>query len=122
MAIDFPPDQNGYILSQMQGSGDDLSVARDIDFSLLFADQASAEAFCGIMEEEGYEADFGPWESQGPDDENTGKWDVQITRHMVPEHADISSFELELQVLAMPFGGKTDGWGCFTATGDEEEA
>eukprot|EP01042_Synura_sphagnicola_P017554 gene17554-22182_t len=92
MSIDFPPDENGEILRRMYEGGDTLTVPRDIDFSLLFADEMAAEAFCGIMEEEGYEADFGPWEAQGPDDENAGKWDVQITRHMLPVHAEITAF------------------------------
>ena len=122
MSIDFPADENGEILRSMQANGDDLTIARDIDFSLLFADEASAEAFSGIMEEEGYAADYDPWEVQSADDANAGKWDVLITRHMVPEHAAITAFEQELQALAMPFGGKADGWGCFEATADDEEA
>jgi len=113
MPIDFPADENGDVLRRMQAGGDNLRQPRDIDFSLLFPDQAMAETFCGIMHEEGYELAYGPWEAQSEDDENIGKWDVTVTRHMVPDHSAITQFERELAVIAMPFGGRNDGWGCF---------
>lgn len=113
MPVDFPADETGDILSRMQAGGDDLGQARDIDFSLLFRDEAGAAAFAGLMEAEGHEVAYGPWATQSETDENAGLWDLTVTRHMAPSHAAISGFERELEVLAMPFGGRNDGWGCF---------
>ena len=115
MPIDFPADENGDVLRSMQRDGDDLSVARDIDFSQLFNDEDSAKAFCVIFAEKGYEVDYGPWEIDHDNvtDLNFGKWNVQVIHHMVPDHAAITAFEAELQEVAEPLGGRNDGWGCF---------
>ena len=99
-------------------AGDDLSQPRDIDFSLLFPNEDTAETFSAIMDAEGYDVELGPWEAQSDDDANAGKWDVTVTRHMVPDHAAIAQFEKELGGIAMPFGGRNDGWGCFEAEAD----
>ncbi|HTM80963.1 ribonuclease E inhibitor RraB [Asticcacaulis sp.] len=115
MPIDFPADENGDVLRSMQADGDDLSVARDIDFSLLFPDEESAKTFCVIFAEKGYEVDYGPWEIDHDNvtDLNFGKWNVQVVHHMAPDHAAITAFEGELQDAATPLGGRNDGWGCF---------
>ncbi len=116
---EFPDDENGQVLRDMAAEGDDLSIAREIDFSLLFADQHAAEAFCRMFAEEGYDVGLGKWESDpnlAPgEDKNIGKWDVRVTRDMVPDHAAITAFEVELQTVATPLGGYNDGWGCFQA-------
>ncbi|ESQ92352.1 ribonuclease E inhibitor RraB [Asticcacaulis benevestitus] len=121
MTIDFPNDENGDVLRRMQAAGDDLSQPRDIDFSLLFPDEGTAETFSAMMDAEGYEVELGPWEAQSDDDANTGKWDVTVTRHMVPDHAAITQFEKELSGIAMPFGGRNDGWGCFEVSAESED-
>ena len=40
-------------------------------------------------------------------------WNVQVTRHMIPDHRTISDLETALQSLAHEHGGDSDGWGCF---------
>ena len=115
MGLEFPNDENGDVLRSMLADGDDLSVARDIDFSLLFSDEESAKAFCVIFAEKGYEVDYGPWEVDLDNiiDQNFGKWNVQVVQHMIPDHAEITAFEAELQAVAETLGGRNDGWGCY---------
>lgn len=118
MTTEFPADENGEILQRMQAAGDDLSQPRDIDFSLLFPNEDTAETFAAMMDAEGYDVELGPWEAQGENDPNAGKWDVVVTREMVPDHAAITQFEKELSGIAMPFGGQKDGWGCYQYEAD----
>jgi hypothetical protein len=49
-------------------------------------------------------------------DEKTsdGYDDVTVTKFMVPAHAAITAFELELERAAKPLGGRNDGWGSFS--------
>jgi len=121
MTIDFPDDENGRALRDMAAEGDNLGRERDIDFSLLFSDRSAAEAFCGMMSEEGYDIGLEKWTAETreerpadkPVDLNQGKWDVRVTRYMLPDHGAITAFEAELQAFALPLGGVNDGWGCF---------
>jgi hypothetical protein len=41
-------------------------------------------------------------------------WDVTIIKHMVPSHEGIGAFEKSLGLLAGTYGGRNDGWGCFS--------
>ena len=44
--------------------------------------------------------------------EKTDKWQVSLTRHMAPEHAQLNQFEKQIAALARQHGGDADGWGC----------
>jgi hypothetical protein len=46
----FPEDENGDVLRRMQANGDDLSKARDIDFSVVFHDEAAAKRFVELID------------------------------------------------------------------------
>ena len=48
-------DENGDVLRRMIAKGDDLTVPRNIDFSVLFAEQNSAEKFAEHLRSLGYE-------------------------------------------------------------------
>ena len=104
----FPLDENGNVLRRLQRGGDDLSLARDIDFSVVFPREESAKTFARLFDsvDTRVEAKRADVVSQLP-------WDVTVTRHMVPGHGAIGDFEAELGQRAAPLGGCNDGWGCF---------
>jgi len=106
--IIFPDDENGDVLRQMQANGDDLSKARGIDFTVVFPREESANEFQEYFSALGYTTTL----------ENTAcvedmPWDVVVVKEMVPTHSAITSFELELEEIALPLDGRNDGWGCF---------
>jgi hypothetical protein len=104
----LPPaalDENADVLADMAEGGDDLSKARDIDFSHLFPDATMAAAFAEWAASEGYSCDIE--ESDGPE------CDVTVSRFMVPELETITGVEHTLAVAAARYGGQADGWGCF---------
>ena len=106
--LTFPADENGDVLRRMQEDGDDLSIARDIDFTVVFPSQATAESFAKKYNELGY--------TTRVKESSTAldlPWDVVVVKKMKPAHDSISEFERVLEVDAAPSGGRNDGWGCF---------
>lgn len=99
-------DTNAELLGLMQEQGDDLAAPRNIDFFVIFAARPQAEAFAvastaGL----GLRAQLSPYEK-------TDKWQVSLTRHMAPDHAQLNQLEKQIAGLAHQHGGDADGWGC----------
>ena len=107
-------DTNGELLRLMQEQGDDLAAPRDIDFFLIFATRAAAEACAqGATEALGLPAQVSPYEK-------TDKWQLVLTRHMPPDHAELNRLEMQIAGLARQHGGDADGWGCPAVSGGAE--
>lgn len=104
----FPDDANGDVLRRMLSSGDDLSRARIVDFTIVFPNQTSALSFAQLFKLKGYATDVERTASVA-----TLPWDVVVKKSMVPEHHAITAFESELESAAGEFGGRNDGWGSF---------
>ena len=104
-----PNDDTGHALRRLEADGDDLSIARDIDFSVVFPDESSASHFAEHFVHAGYKAtvSFAQAKESHP-------WDVLVVKNMVPSHIGITDFENELQKVADALGGFDDGWGCFS--------
>lgn len=105
----YPNDGNGDALRRMQAQGDDLTRARNIDFTVAFADASSAEQFAEHFRTLGYGVSV---EVTEPDQDFP--WDVIVVQHMVPSYDGITDFEKLLQSVADGWGGHNDGWGCFS--------
>ena len=101
----FPRDENGEALRSMEESGDDLSKSRVIDFSVVFEDVENARAFRDQIQN--------PETKVVIDDDTSERVDVTVSREMTPTHDAISDFEMMLERIASPLGGRNDGWGCF---------
>lgn len=99
-------DTNAELLSLMQEQGDDLAAPRDIDFFVIFESRPQAEAFAGLA------AAALELLARVSAYEKTDKWQVSLTRHMAPEHAQLNQLEKRIAVLARQHGGEADGWGC----------
>lgn len=106
-STDFPDDDNGDVLRQMAEQGDDLSVPREIDFSVIFPTEDAALKFAILLLRNGQKVSFSEY------DENEDlPWEVQAHPFMVPTHDNISGYESLLAAEAEPLGGQNDGWGC----------
>ena len=83
MTQDFPHDETGELLRLMQEQGDDLSVARDIDFFLIFDTKDQAAAFAN-------RADLGPeFRVSTARYEKTAQVAGGPYRHMAPVYAEL---------------------------------
>ncbi|HEV2576130.1 MAG TPA: ribonuclease E inhibitor RraB [Acidobacteriaceae bacterium] len=105
----LPNDDNGDALRRLLAEGDDLSLPRNVDFTVVFPDQASAEGFARDLEELGYRVAVKLTECK-----QEFPWDVVVAKRMQPSHQEIEEFESLLQKTADVWGGHNDGWGCFT--------
>ena len=104
--MNFPDDDNGDVLRNMERNGDDLSQPRNIDFEHVFPTQEKALSFAARAINQTDEVGISWYEE-------ARCWQVRVTRHMVPDHAALTELELDLQAVAREEGGDSDGWGCF---------
>ncbi len=107
-----PDDDTGDVLRRMEAKGDTLTRPRDIDFTVVFRKQVSAEQYAEHFREQGFKVSV-----DGSDTEEEFPWDVVVVKHMIPSHQEIEDFEASLQAAADPLGGHNDGWGCITQQG-----
>lgn len=105
----LPDDDNGDVLRRMVAKGDDLTRPRNINFSVLFADESSAGEFAEHFRSLGHEVSV-----KGDYPNQDFPWDVLVVRHMPASHEGITNFESLLQSVADHWGGHNDGWGCFS--------
>ncbi len=105
----YPNDASGDTLRRMQEAGDDLTRSRNVDFTVVFPDEQSAEQFANHFRVLGYEATVELTESN-----EQFPWDVVVIKHMIPTYEEIGAFEESLQEAAISFGGYNDGWGCLS--------
>ena len=107
--MNYPNDDNGDVLRRMEEQGDDLTRARDIDFSVIFEVESAAERFAEHFRTQGFGSSvyFAETMKESP-------WNVNVVRHMTPSHQEIGDFETTLQKFANTLGGRNDGWGCFS--------
>lgn len=109
----FDP-ENEDVLNRMRSQGDDITQPREVDFVVVFADEHSAETFAHLIvsPENRVSVSMAGVQESFP-------WDVRIKRVMAPTNDSVTSFEEELAELAKPYGGKNDGWGCFTQVSEK---
>ena len=110
----YPNDDNGDVLWRLVENGDDLSIERDIDFSLDFeSEQAALDCGMFLFKNE-YKVQLEPPLEDDPD----SPWTVQVMPYMAPDHAQISHMEAYLKDVAKHFGGDCTGWGCVCTGAD----
>jgi Regulator of ribonuclease activity B len=105
----YPDDDNGDVLRRMESHGDDLTRPRDIDFTVVFPDENSAQIFSKRFERLGYKVSmkFAEIAKGLP-------WDVLVVKHMMPSHQGVGDFEGLLQREGEALGGRNDGLGCIS--------
>lgn len=107
MQPEIPNDASRNVLRRLLASGDDLSVARNIDFEVVFPDERSARQFIEDVEEKFDEVRIRlrdeEFRTRGLD------WNVTACVVMVPSHEDISEIEDFLETSAYPYGGEIEG-------------
>ncbi len=106
--LTFPEDENGDVLRRMQANGDNLTVARDIDFVVVFPSEPQAQEFAALYAARGHKAEL-----RNSNVVPELPWDVLVVKHMIPSHLGITDFEAQLEEDAAALGGRNDGWGSF---------
>ena len=105
--MQFPDDENGQLLAEIAAAGVDLSKMQQIDFFILFEQQADADKFAKDIVSDAL--------VQTADVEkckDTGVWEVITHVQMVPEHTLLGQAEQYLESIANGYNGYGDGCGC----------
>jgi hypothetical protein len=102
--MDFPNDENGDVLRRMEKNGDNLKVARNIDFYFKFHDMSAAQDFVRkeIDSRDGFTYKLS----------KIGAYiDVVVIKEMIPTYDNVTATESDLGDAAICYGGEPDGWG-----------
>ena len=104
--MNFPDDETGQVLAEMQAAGINLTEMHNVVFFQLFEQEMQAKAMVEHLA------------AQAPDmhvivepDEMPNVWDVNCTVKMIPSYEAIVAQEAEFELLAAKFKGYNDGWG-----------
>jgi len=115
-AMKYPDDADGDALRRMEAEGDDLSLARGIEFTVVFPSESTAKRFANHFEGLGYTAS-----TEFTQSVQDLAWDVIIVKRMIPSYEAIVAFEDSLRAIAGPLGGRNDGWGCLSEGPSSEQ-
>lgn len=115
----YPNDDDGALLTDLAAQGVDMTQPLPIEFQVAAPDEAAADAIGKALTKAGYDSeivyDEGEPDEDGEidlDDEEFGpSWTVYANVRMAPEYKELVRIQAELDRLARPFGGKSDGWG-----------
>ena len=116
----FPNDPDGDALRELAAEGIDMSKPLLIEFAVAAPDGDAAEKIAAALAQNGYQGnidhDEGESDEDGeidPDDEEFGpSWTVYVGIPMVPAYDEIMRIQADLDRIADPHGGRSDGWGA----------
>src|ERR1051325_1641432 len=106
MTPDYPDDADGDALRRVARAGSDMTQPMLIDYHVAVQDRISADQIALAALRLGYA-------TKVVAEERPREFTVWCTRGMVPDYDSIIAAQRELDTLAAPFGGKTDGWGTY---------
>lgn len=114
----YPDDADGAVLADLAAQGVDMSQPLLIEFPVAVPDETAANKTLQALTKARYdshiehdegEPDFDPDVDDA--DEFGPSWTVYANVRMIPEYNEIMRIQAELDRIARPFGGKSDGWG-----------
>lgn len=104
--MEFPGDEDGDILWALHLAGNDLTIPRDVNFSVLFDADDSAEAHAAEMSE----AAFGVQVDDCMESYGIPAWEVVTTVYIIPSHERITALGVLIFGMAANHGGVPNGW------------
>lgn len=115
----YPNDPDGDVLTDLAAQGIDMSKPLQFEFFVVAPDEESSHKIEAVLTKAGYESEVEFEECEpdengefDPTDEEFGPaWTVYANVEMVPNYDEIIRIQDELDKLADPFGGFSDGWG-----------
>ena len=115
----YPDDEDGEVLKKLADSGIDMDSPLNVEFMVHSPNEASSTKIVNAMNKAGYETEIDFDEGELEEGEEQTKeneefwpsWTVYAQVKIVPEYNIIIRIQNELDKLAEPFGGKSDGWG-----------
>lgn len=107
----FPEDNNGNALWQLLQDGDDLTQAREVEFSVIFPNEELALKFGQLLLENNQKLSFCP----NPTDEDL-PWEITAYPEMAASYENIAAYQHLLETSSASLKGTFDGWYCASST------
>ena len=104
--MNYPDDETGQVLAEMDQAGIDLSQSHEVVFFHLFEQESQAQAMVEYIKEHSpsVKCNLHP-------DETPNVWDVDCTTVIIPSYEAVIEQEGQLEKIATQFSGYSDGWG-----------
>ena len=102
---DFPSDANGDALRRV-ASDSDMSRPMDIDFMVAVPDEEAGRAVAYAAQARGFSTSV-------KQDQESGNWTCYCTKSMLATYDGVLEAQAELDRIAEPHRGYSDGWGTF---------
>ena len=100
----FPGNADGDALSRLAESGADMNSPMVIGFAIAIPDEPTGQAIALQAIEAGYTASV-------DQDSESSAWTCYCSRSMFATYTGVINCQLELDRIAVAFGGFVDGWG-----------
>ena len=115
MTTDYPDDIDGEVLQMIAEDGNDMSKPMMVDYHVAAATEDTAEKIAAAAEKLGYEVaiEFDNGEDAEEDEEITEPWTCTCRKEMLLEYDGVVAAQKQLDEIARPYGGYSDGWGTF---------
>ena len=124
MAEESQADIDAEVLQMIAADGHDMSAAMDVEFHVAAPTEDAAKEIAAAAQQKGYETEINFDDgSDDPDleDEITEPWTCTCLKTMLLELDAVVGAQSELDEIARPLGGYSDGWGTFGNAEVEEE-
>jgi len=102
---DFPNNVIGDTLWQMKENGENLTIAQEIEFSVLFPTQELALKFGQLLLENSQKLSLTPFQNN-----EALPWEITAYAQMPITYENISSYQTLLETSAVPLQGIFDGF------------
>ena len=102
----FPDNADGDALRRLAESGADMTSPMVIDFAVAIPDESTGKAIALKAIEIGYKTSV-------DQDSESSEWTCHCSKAMFATYEDVLNCQLELDKIAVAFGGFVDGWGAF---------
>ena len=106
----FPSTENGDVLFRLALKGDRPWIPRPVTFSVVFPSLADASAFAEIIAGANTKCEVSNYDGAA-----SYSHQAEVTTNIVATHQEVTNFENYLGRVAVKFGGRNDGWGCFVS-------
>ena len=100
----FPDDADGDALRRVAENGVDFTRPMIIDFAVAIPDESTGKAIALKAIEIGYKTNV-------DQDSESGVWTCYCSKAMFAKYGDVINCQLELDKIAVAYGGFADGWG-----------
>jgi regulator of RNase E activity RraB len=107
----YPNDADGDALRRVAADGSDMSRPMEIDFAVAVPSQAAGERVAAEAKRLGFTVKLVPDACE--EEPDASSWSCYCTKTMVPEYDSLLDVQRQLNDIAAPCGGWSDGWGTF---------